>query len=533
MLDALSDALAREVFSRLAADRPHGRDALDSLPPLVSRALRQRLDREVRQRLDAAAPWVSDAPERWRETALKAARFPAEAWRPAVRETCTHLLSALVDPAQTLSREAVPGDEAPVESVLARFRALGAYPYLPEILGRYAEKKALRVFECDDLLHLAQRIDRRVAAELDVEGWMALLAPLYDLVGDLPEEENQVPGLVLGDVFRARGLPGVGAEVVSHPSLSADALRAILVGALAPRAEPLASAPAPPEVHEVDSAPEDASEPREADEAEIVDESPDPAAAPAAVRPDTENDYLLSLDPVASGDDDPEPESPSDSPETPRPAGDDAPEEEDISGEEPPGEVETPAVSEAEIIAPERGPVAREAEPDDEPLWARLARQRESASGDAAAQTTPGTHAPDPETRESEPDPAPEADEPLWRRFAKGSDAPPTTLRDTIAPPLADEPQAPDEPLALEAPLDEVEAVALGAAAENREWYVEHLFKGDEAAYGRVLGQIARAQTWTEATQIIGREIFRRNKVNIYSEPAVSFTAAVEGQLRG
>ena len=200
----------------------------------------------------------------------------------------------------------------------------------------------------------------------------------------------------------------------------------------------------------------------------------------------------------------------------------------EAAGSAPPEETDEEPLAEAPE-APEPSPEADEtpeedAMPEDEPLWARLARQRGETLG---------------HTPLAEPAPPEEAagdDEPLWRRFAAGGTAAPPApeAREPVAKERARQTlhEAISAPLTADAPVEEAEAAVLGPAAENRAWYIEHLFDYDEDAYDRVIGLLARSRSWTDATQIIGREVFRRYKVNIYSEPAVSFTEAVEAQLR-
>ncbi len=624
MLDALSDALSRQIFETLAADRSHARADLDRLPPLVAHALRQRLDREAGTRLDEAAPWLSRTPEAWRDDALAGARFPADAWQPAVRETCHALVSTLVMPSEALPQQLIRTGAAPVADVLSGLKALGVYPYLAEIVRRYVEKKDVEAFDREAFGHLLARIDRRVAGELDADGWMALFAPLYDLVGGIPEQEGAVPGRVLAEAFAARGCPGLGREVVSETEVSRDALRGILAKALgAPlatdsgaepsSAEPSGarlSAPKPPATPEAEVMsvePESTALPLpapEIEDADLVDDAPlaprakseetDVPEADAPEADESESDApeahdspeakkeeidapeaesssaflaaLIERDGFA-GDDEPTDDhaepgysignvilSPDDEP----PAEPDAPQEDDTehsgeaghvepepgdasnaSGETGPGETGPTRTNRAStdprdaasgdpLSAPitslgdspetrsnnERDsspePLAPEAEPESdgesETLLDRLARRRGQTLG----------------TDEPLATPEPAAGDPLWKQFAHvgapGRAAP--TLHDAMRAP------APD------APLEVHETAVLGDAAANREWYTEHLFAGDAEAYGRVVAQLSASGSWTAATQIIGREIFRKNKVNMYSEPAVSFTNAVESRLR-
>ncbi|MEL6611818.1 MAG: hypothetical protein AAFQ53_06970, partial [Bacteroidota bacterium] len=97
---------------------------------------------------------------------------------------------------------------------------------------------------------------------------------------------------------------------------------------------------------------------------------------------------------------------------------------------------------------------------------------------------------------------------------ATPSTSEPPPLSEVPRPTAAETPATPDDsPSALERRL-------LGAAADQRSWFVEQLTEGDGAAYDATLQAIDRADSWIEASQIISREIFRRYSVYIWSAPA-------------
>jgi hypothetical protein len=141
---------------------------------------------------------------------------------------------------------------------------------------------------------------------------------------------------------------------------------------------------------------------------------------------------------------------------------------------------------------------------EDEPLWKRLANPADTAT---AA-------------------PGPTADAaPLWAQFSQEtaqpvpSSAPVASSR--LPPTLRDD-----------APLDALELSVLGTSdPDRRTWYTEELFSGNAADYRYTLLQLDAVRTWTAATDIIARDVFRKHSVNIYSEPAVTFTDAVEAQM--
>ncbi len=148
------------------------------------------------------------------------------------------------------------------------------------------------------------------------------------------------------------------------------------------------------------------------------------------------------------------------------------------------------------------------------PLWKQFQRGNAPAAQRQAAPAR--ARAPEEPPR---PSPAREA-LPRWMQFRP--DAAPATPAPTTKP-------TPAAPTATD--LAGVEQAVLGdTGARNRDLFVKHLFEGAAADYERVLRRIETAPSWAEASQIIAEEVFRKNQVNIYSDPAVLFTDAVEAR---
>lgn len=167
--------------------------------------------------------------------------------------------------------------------------------------------------------------------------------------------------------------------------------------------------------------------------------------------------------------------------------------------EEPPAEpeIEEPPVEEPDEPEPEAPPPTDDAPV---PLWQRFTREPEPAG----------------------PDEDDEAPAPLWQRFAPGA-----------ATPAAPQNLAPPPPSVRAESLDVLEARVLGPTSpEQRSRFIKHLFRGDGGKYATVLHALDAAETWTEASRTIARDVFRPFKVNIYGEHAVAFTDAVEGRFR-
>lgn len=595
MSDATAEALAQRLLAAFPADRDYARADLDALPGPVARLLAARLDaRADRAAAAPDSPWVDaeerpvrDAVRQLQEACRAAARVPASRWAEEVERAARLALAHLVAPAATLAAYAVEDEPVATGHALRRIEAFAPYPYLPEIAGRYVERKGLTRIDRAGLERLLERIDRRMVTSFDLVDWMTLLEPLVDLVG--PLDGGAVPTDLLVPLFEAKGADALAAAVADAEALTPDALRQRLATVLPAAPEHVAAAPSEPTSApepDLDSAPEapaldrapaldavappadeaaeadplpsyvgvdtemaeampaeeavDAHPPTEAltppeaeDEPTVVfgadlDPAPDPSPAAAAensasdATPDADDrprppvigsrygsveetfvddsEVIGGVRPVSSD------EAPTaDGVQTP-PTDGDAPALEDDASDaspatvsdsvspvafEPAAPLAPPAVAPLApvVAAPNAMPAA-----DDEPLWRRIARQQ---SPQAAAAVT-------------------EEETPLWKQFAHDPEAPIPAPAQAAAP----------------LTLDELEGRVLGDDDDRRDWFVDELFSGSPSAYHQTLASLDDARSWTEATQIIAREVFRKHRVNIYSEPAVAFTDAVEAQVR-
>ncbi len=161
------------------------------------------------------------------------------------------------------------------------------------------------------------------------------------------------------------------------------------------------------------------------------------------------------------------------------------------------------------------------------PLWQRFARE---GTGDGSVNAAFGEAALKKTTPDGEsPTAPPKADTkaaPLWQQFSAPPAAPSTPPR--AQPPVP----TPAAQPGTEA-LDALEARTLGRTSPGqRARFVEHLFRDDAGKYAAVLHALDAASSWTEASQIIARDVFRPFRVNIYGEHAVAFTDAVEARFQ-
>ncbi|MEP0547322.1 MAG: hypothetical protein ABJF88_10355 [Rhodothermales bacterium] len=565
----LSAALRRHLLQRFPPTRDYPRAALRAagMPPLIGGFLDRTLDRWVEiERAQIHSDWfdfaiadVAEAEERFFGALSRTARVPAAAWKGTLGGTVDLVVRYLTTPARALTDAIFEGsaDPLPADAVRARLPMFDAYPYFADIGGAYLERKRTETLEPPDLFGLLDRIDRRFVSEFGPDEWVDLLAPLFALARQVPEFDG-VPASLLKRFFEMKGEPdlamplgklaGTALDEAALHALIADVLDEDPVGVAPVRTNGHAHASAPAPEPAAEEAEEIDDEPLAADAEETVGEGQAEADEPDADEVEAvemksevpESDELeleeLELDEpeasdealgVASEDLEPEPEAYLVEPDLSEP------------------DLHAPDLTEPELSladADDEAPVAderladegaAEAEVEDAvPLWQRFA-----ASGDAnvnAQFSDDLAEAPaDVDEPEAEPDAAP-----LWKRFFGRPDerpaAPPLPARsDSVSPDLVpQEPARPERP-ARASSLEELERRVLGASTSGqRTRFVKHLFAGDAGKYATVLHTLDDVDTWTEASQVIARDVFRPFRVNIYSEHAVAFTDAVEARFR-
>lgn len=189
--------------------------------------------------------------------------------------------------------------------------------------------------------------------------------------------------------------------------------------------------------------------------------------------------------------------------------------------------------------------------PPTPPSTSETATQSEEVGARKAREMSGAESTPPPPLPDSEPVPlwkrfqvmaSPKADspsrkpdvEPLWKQYQKEGDRPaPSSDQEQPIPgkPIPSSPinEPPGQP---SADLESLETQVLGSAAARRKMFIRELFKDDLVQYESVLRRLSQASDWSTASRLLANEVFRANKVDIYCEPAVAFTNAVENRFR-
>ena len=184
-----------------------------------------------------------------------------------------------------------------------------------------------------------------------------------------------------------------------------------------------------------------------------------------------------------------------------------------------------------------------------EPLWQRLAREKaekrtlkRAPIPDATGNNVEEAHIIeeiDVAATDEEPQPVEDdedggeetgGEEPLWQRLADSK-----RRKASLTPVFSFDARDEVDPVGkgrLELLRNLEVRVLGGTATERRDWYSQRLTGGSEAAYRAILLDLDHAKSWDEAWPIL-KEAYQANKVEIYSDPVVAFTDAVEKRFSG
>ncbi|HEX7070811.1 MAG TPA: hypothetical protein VF190_08390 [Rhodothermales bacterium] len=458
MLRRFADLVFQHLVNAFPAGIAYPRTSFDreAMPaPIVHylvQALDARLEVEVSRFRQTTSPWfdlehpeVRSASGAFAEALTRHGQFPSEEWEATLERAVRNVVSYHARPARTLLDFLFvrDGDVYTPAGLLRKLAFFSPYPHLSDALDEYVRVKQPTEIDRDTVAELLRRIDEQMEAEFDVDGWMKLIDPLYEIASILPEYRDAAPIELLISFFRDKGF--ARAEQRLERMHEDDGIDVLSVAGLHRVLQEL-RAPAPRPGHTVRHE-------RVVLPEVTATEDPIPAPAPAPVAP--------------------------------RPA--------------------------------ER-PVERPAEPV--PLWQQFQQAPQ------AQPIRPVVQAPVQPRVQRHQEAEGEA-RPLWMRFSENA-APDATsdrmhpMTPRVAPAAAERPRS----------LSELEANVLGdRAARDRDLYVRSLFGGSREEYEEVLDLLSRARSWSEASRVIANEVFRRHHVNIYSDPAVSFTNAVEARF--
>jgi hypothetical protein len=76
--------------------------------------------------------------------------------------------------------------------------------------------------------------------------------------------------------------------------------------------------------------------------------------------------------------------------------------------------------------------------------------------------------------------------------------------------------------------LSDEAKILLSYLSESKDTFIEALFRNDEAMFYNSMNELVQYHDWATAGRYITRDIFARNRVDLYSEQAISYLDAVQ-----
>ncbi len=495
-MDRLIRTTTEHFLNKLNDDHPYftPQDLLDAgFPDFLVKRIRHELVRNLQETLHPpATDWadmstgaVREAWDGFLQAIHQEIRLPASYASPVLESALGDILELMVTPRAFLP-DYIFGNESQLDlpTLKKRCEWIVVYTYFASAIPRFMEKKGRDVLTKEQADRIIERLDERVTAHYTSLNWARLFEPWFLIIGDRID-----PALFAG-FFRDKGKPGVARlfdvepesvhrtrliEILSKPQLEEDNEDLDEVDQDVTRvADECGQTTAdreitPPLRSETSAERSETSEVRTQDRtvSDTTKRTPDQSVVSQKVskeksEPDEGENNLLARYRKANGD-----------------------EEED---------------------KPLHSRLKRQTdEEEDKPLHARL----KIVSGEEDDDETGGKPSLLSRIRPSEEEDDDSETVSIWRRFSETS-SPGSSETGKLT---GNRKNAADKFSEIRHHVRDMEEV-----------FIEELFGGDENAFLEALEGISRFDNWKEAGQYINREIFNRNKIDIYSDTAIYFT---------
>lgn len=528
------------------------------VPDYLVTFVKSRLIKKLHQTITyPSTPWadtkavaVRQAWEQLKEALEAELIIPSDKAEPLLEDAIETLLPILREPlTQIPAYLFADTDQLDQEALRVRLRPITIYRQYSEFLIRYMERKNIQQIsrtKCEQVLRI---FDRRVTDSYEAAQWLEVLEPWFDLMGerldpeplyqffaekermDLAERFKQMPRAVnrqeLLMMLGADELPEEFFKVVDadeetpeesdEASDSGEQSDEVVEEIEEPVEEP---EPKKQEEEETENIQQEETEPAGEEEIEETEDTgtneeedyslnrffgdeDQPEEEPEEVEEEPDDSFNSQFAPVEQEEEEPEPSTPIDEPEA---------EEEGEESEEQPSEDEEEPEEETK-----KPPLIRE--PGQ--MEAGWARRRTSFRGDTLNQSMASD--------EDEEEPSIEAEEesgedvPMWKRFLTPEERAELERREQEEPEEEEE-EEPVIDLTSEEETEERFDDLLDHLSDEKDRFVEEVFKGSEKAYNEALENIAGMDDWKEVSHYLHKEVFQRNMVDMYSEIAIDFT---------
>lgn len=520
-------------------------------PSFIIRRIKIELERNLAESMiipktdwaNTRSDAVLDAWQRFVDAIRAEARLPASYAQTVIETAVADVVEMLVQPRKNIP-EVIFGneDELDAEAIRDRVQAVVVYPQFAKLIPRYMEKKELDVLTKHRCRKIVKNADQKLTAKYSPLNWAQMLEPLFKL------SDDEIDTNLLRLFFEDRNMPRVARQF--------DLMNKSLTRA---------------ELIEVLSSPDLLSIDDDDEQSNLFNDQPSSAPGPDVAEADrSESKSEVKKKKNAS---DEASEAPFDLGE-PEPEQEDSPEDEHESSspkEDDEDTINTGFVEEADDEDPHKDEEqSGTTEEDDDSLNALFSELEEKSEDDNVEQSKQDSDRDDEdekelderaeqddeiieddidETDESEgeepkrqqnsedevtdqqsengQDTASEDEEetPMWMRYM--SDEEIEEYKKKQEEGEVDEDGFIEEPIidltnedASDQEIDKLRSELEG----DRDMFVEEIFGGSDRAYDEAVEDIAAYDSWRDVSKYIEKDVFKRNMVDMYSEPAVDFT---------
>jgi len=463
---------------------------------------------------------VQDAWQKFVDAIQAEARLPASYAKAVIETAIADIIDMLVQPRKNIPEVVFGADnELSYTQIIERSKTIVVYPHFANLLPRYMQKKDIRSLSKQQCLKIITKVDKKITARYSPLNWAQMLEPLFKLL------DGSIDTNLLRLFFEDKNLPRIARQFD-------------LMDKLLSRAE----------VIEVLSSPDLLNfEGYEDDQANLFEVTR--KSIPVEKKKITKEESDLQIVDTDL-DKDPELESEQEDPPERKTQGEqkEAPEEKtdeflNTNGEEDnDSSLDTGFLHSEEEFEPITDEEDEEDEEDEGSLNASFLQQEEldvdeEEPTDEAEQNHPEVK--DDETEEAAPEEAEQNEEgkketPMWMRYMSEEEIEEyKNEQQETEEGEAEDAENVDEDGYIEEPIidltqsdaTEKEIALLKKQLKgDRDLFVEEIFNGSDRAFDEAVEKIVTYDSWQDVSKFIEKNIFKRNLVDMYAEPAVEFT---------
>ncbi|MGM0546393.1 MAG: hypothetical protein ACQEST_06695 [Bacteroidota bacterium] len=426
------------------------------------------------------------------------ARLPASYAQAVIETSVSDVIDILIQPRKNIP-EVIFGaaEDLAAEEVQSRLEAIVVYRHFGVLISRYLQKKKVEQFTKKRCAKIIGQADEKLTSGYSPLDWSQLLEPLFVL------SDGKVDTNLIRLFFEDKNRPRIARKF----DLMDDVVsRAEFI-------EVLSS----PDLLDFDG--------YEDDQSSLFKDQP------AAEGPDNdllnqegEEKELPSLETDIEGKGAPE-SSPEEPLTTEEEADEENEEDDSLNGafSDPLGEEDE---DDKKTISAEEDPVTDESKKEISAKQDMEEGNGEENSENSSSKNGSMTTADEGVTEISSREKSEEEETPMWMRYMSDEEIEEYKKEQAESEENVDEDGFIDEPiidLTKDASDKEIDRL-MDMLKNDREFFVEEIFRGSDRAYEEAVEDIAGYDSWRDVSKYIEKEVFKRNMVDMYSEAAVDFT---------